>query len=289
MGQIQDCRHHSEQCEFSSAQERRRRNLSEGMRKKVLRPPARSALKSDCRTERDSAGPYRAVQDGAIGGQRYIRHPTWALVAARSFTGECVVTSLVTELQREALDGSVRAADLLRKALVVARKLKIKNIQPWLKSELDGYSESEEVPEYRWVNGEIKAWNPYNGIWMPMMFGESMADIHRTLTNRKCGQSVAELEDLLENRSGMLIMPYPSEMAARLTNAMGIISKVTPTPLARYGSVQSVIAHFKESRYDPRRGGPAGAASGRGADYPPTHRLTGRRGTFRYNPQCNRS
>ena len=63
-----------------------------------------------------------------------------------------------------------------------------------------------------------------------------------------------------------------------------IISKVTPTPVTRYGSVQAVLAHYKESRYDPRRGGPAGAGSGRGADYPPTYRLTGRRGTFRYNP-----
>ena len=57
-----------------------------------------------------------------------------------------------------------------------------------------------------------------------MMFAESMGDIHRTLTNRMCGQSVAELEDLLKNRSGMLIMPYPSEMAARLTNAIDLDS-----------------------------------------------------------------
>ena len=69
------------------------------------------------------------------------------------------------------------------------------------------------------------------------------------------------------------------------TKRRGIISKVTPTPVTRYGSVQAVFAHYKESRYDPRRGGPAGAGSGRGADYPPTHRLTGRRGTFRDNPQ----
>ena len=80
------------------------------------------------------------------------------------------MTSLVTELQREALDRSVPAADLLRKALVAARKLKIEGIQSWLKSELNGYSNSEEIPEYRSVHGEIKALNPYNGLWMPIMF-----------------------------------------------------------------------------------------------------------------------
>ena len=134
------------------------------------------------------------------------------------------MTSLVAELQREALDKSVRTADLLRKALVVARKLKIEDIQPWVKSELNGYSEHQEIPEYRSVHGEIKAFNPYNGMWLPIMFPESAANLHRSLTSRKCAQSVAEIEDLLENKSGMLIMPYPSEMTARLTNAIDLDS-----------------------------------------------------------------
>ena len=134
------------------------------------------------------------------------------------------MTSLVTELQREALDRSVPAADLLRKALVAARKLKIEGIQAWLKSELNGYADSGEIPEYRLVNGEIKAFNPYNGMWLPIMLAESMAEEHRSLTNRKCGQSVAELEDLLANKSGMLAMPYPFELTARMTRAIDLDS-----------------------------------------------------------------
>ena len=134
------------------------------------------------------------------------------------------MTSLVTELQREALDKSVEVADLLRKALVVARKLRIEEIQTWLKSELNGYSNVEEIPEYRSVHGEVKAFNPYNGMWMPIVFAESTADLHRSLISRKCAQSVAELEDLLEDKSGMLIMPYPSGVTARLTNALDLDS-----------------------------------------------------------------
>ena len=134
------------------------------------------------------------------------------------------MTSLVNQLQREALDRSVRTADLLRKALVAARKLNIEDIQPWLKSELNGYTNSEEIPEYRSVRGEIKAFNPYNGIWMPIMFPESSANLHRSLTNRKCGQSVAELEDLLASESRMLTMPYSSEVSARLTRMIDLDS-----------------------------------------------------------------
>lgn len=134
------------------------------------------------------------------------------------------MTSLVTELQREALDRSVPAADLLRKALVAARKLKIEGIQSWLKSELNGYSEPDEIPEYRWVNGEIKVFNPHNGMWIPIMLSESMREEHRYLTNRPCRQSVAELEDLLANKSGVLGMSYPFELTARLTRRIDLDS-----------------------------------------------------------------
>ena len=134
------------------------------------------------------------------------------------------MTSLVNQLQREALEQSVRTSDLLRKALVAARKLKIQDIQPWLKSELNGYTNSEEIPEYRSVHGEIKTFNPYNGLWMPIMFSESLASLHRSLINRKCGQSVAELEDLLASASGMLTMPYPTKVSARITNAIDLDS-----------------------------------------------------------------
>ena len=134
------------------------------------------------------------------------------------------MTSLVTELQREALDRTVSTADLLRKALVTARKLKIEGIQSWLKSELNGYSGSEEIPEYRWVHGEIKVFNPYNGMWIPIMLAESMRDEHRRLTNRPCRQSVAELEDLLANKSGVLGMSYPFALTARLTREIDLDS-----------------------------------------------------------------
>ena len=134
------------------------------------------------------------------------------------------MTSLVTELQREALDRSVPTADLLRKALVAARKLKIEGIQSWLKSELNGYSDSDDIPKCRLVNGEIKAFNPYNGMWVPILLAESMVEEHTFLTNRKCAQSVAELEDLLAKRSGMLAMPYPFELSARLIGAIDLDS-----------------------------------------------------------------
>ena len=59
------------------------------------------------------------------------------------------MTSLVEELQRDALDSSVSVLDLLRKALVVATKLNIDEFKEWIELELKGYSGQETVPDYR--------------------------------------------------------------------------------------------------------------------------------------------
>ena len=73
------------------------------------------------------------------------------------------MTSLVHELQRDALNSSSLVSDLLRKSLVVARKLSIKDFEEWIALELKGYLGKEEVPGYRLLSGQLKVWNPYRG------------------------------------------------------------------------------------------------------------------------------
>jgi hypothetical protein len=71
--------------------------------------------------------------------------------------------SVVRELQQDALNRDVEISDLLRKALVVARKLGLDDFQAWINNELNGYAKGEEVPEYRQISGQARAWNPYRG------------------------------------------------------------------------------------------------------------------------------
>ena len=58
------------------------------------------------------------------------------------------MSSLIEELQRDALDSSVQVADLLRKALVVATKLKLDEFRQWAERELEGY-DKVDLPSYR--------------------------------------------------------------------------------------------------------------------------------------------
>lgn len=137
------------------------------------------------------------------------------------------MAGIVLELQHEALDKSIRVSDLLRKALLVAKKLKISELESWILSELNGYSNTnkDSFPEYRWISGQIRSFNPYNGMWLPIMFPESEAHVHRALTRRPCIQSIAEIESLIPSaKDGQLSMPYSAETQSRLIKAADLPS-----------------------------------------------------------------
>lgn len=155
------------------------------------------------------------------------------------------MAGIVLELQREALDKSTRVSDLLRKALLVARKLKIVDLESWILSELNGYSDTDAAsfPPYRWIHGEIKSFNPYNGMWLPIMFPEAEAKIHQALTRRPCSQAIAEIENLISRtKDGQLSMPYSPDVQAKLINAADLLSPpVLIVPESRlYGIVDAV-------------------------------------------------
>lgn len=88
------------------------------------------------------------------------------------------MTSVVVDLQTEAMSRSVPISDLLRKALVVARKLRVDDFREWIELELSGYGTSGDIPDYRETTGQVKAWNPYNG-WIPVHFPD--AETRRTI------------------------------------------------------------------------------------------------------------
>jgi hypothetical protein len=64
---------------------------------------------------------------------------------------------IVLELQQEAINKDINVDMLIRKAYVVARKLKLKDFENWLKLELYGYKDGDVVPKYRMVRGLIFA------------------------------------------------------------------------------------------------------------------------------------
>lgn len=103
---------------------------------------------------------------------------------------------IVIQLQREALDENVDIETLLRKAYLVARKLKLKEFEEWISYEQNGYKGN--IPDYRTVGGEIKAWNPYHG-WIPVVFEGSVSDIFNRMP---LGLPISAISDTYNDSDG---------------------------------------------------------------------------------------
>lgn len=124
--------------------------------------------------------------------------------------------SLVLELQRDVLDRTIRIPDLLRKALLVSRKLKIKDIEEWLNDELNGY-ELRSVPSYRLISGELKAFNPYRG-WIPVDMG---GELHASMCETPARDSVSQIADLVERtETGTVVVKFPANLNTAFRNLM---------------------------------------------------------------------
>lgn len=115
--------------------------------------------------------------------------------------------AIVLELQREALERSTKVTDLLRKALLVARKLKIHDFKEWINNEINGYSKLDQVPDYRIMSGQVKVWNPYRG-WEQVLFEDP--EFAELASHRHTSQAISEIEAMYESEGGGLMMPFPA-------------------------------------------------------------------------------
>lgn len=109
------------------------------------------------------------------------------------------MTPIVLQLQQLAASSDASAGELLRMSRIVATKLGLDDFNQWIVQELHGYPGDVEVPEYRVRIGELQAFNPYNGRYMPVRFVGG--EINEKLSTVHFRQPVGELEDLVRETS----------------------------------------------------------------------------------------
>lgn len=123
------------------------------------------------------------------------------------------MSGIVIELQKEALDETVSIESLLRKAYLVAKKLKLKDFEEWINQEQNGYD--GQLPEYRNVSGEIKAWNPYHG-WIPVVLSTPGSDIFSRLP---LDFSISVMADSYDSSNGTIYLGVNAAMTELLNNS----------------------------------------------------------------------
>jgi len=115
------------------------------------------------------------------------------------------------------MDQKVRVSDLLRKALVVARKLRIAEFETWINHELRGYPEGHDYPAYRRMHGQLKAYNLHYG-WQPVMFRNP--DAARDLSSRLVSSTVAQLEASVNGGEAYGMIPVDDDVAFQISADM---------------------------------------------------------------------
>lgn len=132
--------------------------------------------------------------------------------------------SLVYELQRKALDSSIPITDLIRQAYLLSRKLQVPDFEDWIEKEMNGYGESDDLPVYRNLDAEIKAFNPYRG-WIPVLFDDHK--VAEYLNSVPMRQPIGEIESLANSKeSDYILIKFTPEtevsMRKRLKSDMQI-------------------------------------------------------------------
>jgi len=149
------------------------------------------------------------------------------------------VSSLVLELQADVLNSSVSVLDLLRKALVVARKLDIKEFQEWIELELNGYKKFP-TPEYRLIRGQLRGWNMYHG-WVPISTDNlDLEDFYESVCNCSIPQRISELIAFINTENEDLCVQPSYKVESLLVNTVGVRVKIGISRAGVKGIVEAV-------------------------------------------------
>ena len=85
---------------------------------------------------------------------------------------------IVIELEKEALNEQASVESLLRKAYLVARKLKLEEFEEWINNEQNGYKGN--APDYRMMNALLN--QSTDGFETRFVFETSRSEIYRILS-----------------------------------------------------------------------------------------------------------
>jgi len=125
-------------------------------------------------------------------------------------------------LKNKIFNLNIKLSDLLREAKIVAYNLKNSEFLKWLENELDGYKDRNKIPNYRKIQGEPHAFNPYRG-WIPLRISDPK--IQELLSCGWLDQSIPQLEYLIDkvsNTNNLLQITYPPEVQNILYQLTGV-------------------------------------------------------------------
>jgi len=136
--------------------------------------------------------------------------------------------SIVLQLQILATEKVNDISDLLRKALLVARKLGLGEFRQWIERELNGYDSHVDVPDYRKVRAELRLKNPYNGLIPIYLSDQRYTDVLCNVELRDPIENLQWLVTTLTKEGSYINVPLSHKEEAFLLESQGDFGQLPP-------------------------------------------------------------
>lgn len=151
-------------------------------------------------------------------------------------------TPIVLQLQELAADSGTPIPELLRKALLISTKLGLKDFRQWVLNELNGYNRVDDLPDYRWIYGDLRVHNPYRG-YIPFITPPEIADVVRRV---HVMQSVDTLSHLLtEAPERVMNFPFEPAQEAALMRMQDGFAAMRPTRIVARSQIVGVLEQIR--------------------------------------------
>ncbi len=135
-----------------------------------------------------------------------------------------------------ASDPAVSTADLLRRALVVARRLAVPELVDWLSQEMNGYKDRESVPDYRTIWGQLQVLEPVTGEHLPLLIQNPEND--KWVRCHREAQPISILESIAAEE-GEVVKHFPTTIEQKLMDSMRV--RMRPRLLFSSAQVRGIV------------------------------------------------
>lgn len=155
------------------------------------------------------------------------------------------MNSIVLQLQQDLLSDKCDLLNALRKAHIIAVKLKLSEFDKWVSDELNGYMTKDCMPQYRKIRGILKAFNPYHG-WIPAMIPNN--DMETVICDQFIPNSVSSLMDLYNRESSSSCsMPFSGEILKNLNQLFDVPMQMQFALFIDKSCIKEIIEHVKDT------------------------------------------
>lgn len=147
---------------------------------------------------------------------------------------------IVLQLQALAIDEASEVPELLRKALVIATKLRLPAFKEWITSELSGYA-PKDLPDYRKLPSSLKA--RLRGGWVPVHMPDH--ETQELVETAHIPNAIDQLAHLMTQGDGTLMMPFPPDLRALLVSTFPEFGEVEITRFLTRSQIAGVLAEVR--------------------------------------------